>query len=55
MAPELRNQAHPPAYSAPGRPKEAVMDFAWFFAGILGVAIALRCIKSTTPNDPHHN
>jgi hypothetical protein len=31
------------------------MDFAWFFAGILGVAIGLRYIKCTSPNDPHHH
>lgn len=31
------------------------MDFAWFIAGILGVAIALRYIKCTTPNAPHHH
>jgi hypothetical protein len=47
--------AHNPRASAPGHQKEAVMDFAWFFAGILGVAIALRYIKCTSPNAPHHH
>lgn len=51
----LGNCAQPARHSAPGHQKEAVMDFAWFFAGILGVAIALRYIKGTTPNDSHHH
>ncbi|BFR48067.1 hypothetical protein RVX_R11280 [Nitratidesulfovibrio sp. HK-II] len=51
----MGNCAQPARHSAPGHQKEAVMDFAWFFAGILGVAIGLRYIKCSTPNDTHHH
>lgn len=29
------------------------MDFVWFFLGIIAVAVGLRYIKKTTPNDHH--
>lgn len=30
--------------------EEDMMDFFWFFLGIISVALGLRYIKKTTPN-----